>query len=62
MSGETMRIFSSDSPTCPATRATTVRMAWGACVVRYTVSFPLIVSKSATHPQVSMDATWMRGR
>ena len=33
MSGEMIRIFSSDNPTCPATSATTVRIACGACVV-----------------------------
>jgi hypothetical protein len=57
MSGEMMRIFSSDSPTWPATSARTVRIACGACVVRYTVSLPLTRSKSATQPQVSIEAT-----
>ena len=55
-------IFSSESPTCPATRAKTVRWAWGAWLVIQIVSFPVVASKSATHPQVSMDATRMRGR
>jgi hypothetical protein len=27
----------------------------------YTVSFPFTRSKSAMHPQVSIDATWIRG-
>ena len=61
MSGETMRIFSSERPTCPATSAKTVRIACGACVVMYTVSLPLTRLKSATQPQVSIEATWMRG-
>ena len=53
-----MRIFCSGRP---ATRANTVRIAWGACVVIQTVSLP-IASKDATHPHVSMDDTWIRGR
>ena len=61
MSGEMMRILSSERPTCPATSAKTVRMACGAWVVIQTVSLPLTVSKSATQPQVSIEATWMRG-
>ena len=61
MSGETIRIRSSDRPTWPATSANTVRTACGACVVMYTVSLPSALSKSATQPQVSIEATWMRG-
>src|SRR5438128_7100753 len=61
MSGEMMRILCSASPTCPATSAKTVRIAWGAWVVIHTVSLSLTLSKCATHPHVSMDATWMRG-
>ena len=61
MSGEMMRIFSSESPTWPATRAKTVRMACGAWVVIQTVSLPWALSNEATQPQVSMEATWMRG-
>ena len=57
-----IRIFSSDSPTWPATSANTVRIACGACVVIQTVSCPLTESNSATQPQVSIEATWMRGR
>ena len=53
-----MRIFCSGRP---ATRANTVRIAWGACVVIQTVSLP-IASKDATQPHVSMDDTWIRGR
>ena len=44
------------------TSASTVRTACGACVVMCTVSLPCAVSKSAMQPQVSIDATWMRGR
>ena len=61
MSGEMMRILCSASPTWPATSANTVRIAWGACVVIHTVSLSLTLSKWATQPQVSIDATWMRG-
>ena len=62
MSGEMIRILCSSSPTWPATSANTVRIAWGAWVVIQTVSLPLILSKSAMQPHVSMEATWMRGR
>ena len=61
MSGEMIRILCSGSPTWPATSANTVRMACGACVVIQTVSLPLTLSKLATQPQVSIEATWMRG-
>ena len=61
MSGEMTRIFSSDSPSGPATSANTVRMACGACVVIHSVSLPSTLSKLATQPQVSIEATWMRG-
>lgn len=58
---EMIRILCSASPTCPATSAKTVRIAWGAWVVIQTVSLPFTLSKWATQPHVSMDATWMRG-
>ena len=61
MSGEMMRILCSSSPTWPATSAKTVRIAWGAWVVIHTVSLSLTLSQWATHPHVSMDATWIRG-
>src|SRR3989454_960006 len=57
ISGEMMRIFCSGRP---ATRANTVRIAWGAWVVIQTVSLP-IASNDATQPHVSMDDTWIRG-
>ena len=52
-----IRILCSSSPTCPATSAKTVRIAWGACVVIQTVSFPETLSNWATQPHVSMEAT-----
>ena len=62
MSGEMIRILCSSSPTCPATSAKTVRIACGAWVVIQTVSFPVTLSNWATHPHVSIEATWIRGR
>ncbi len=56
-----MRILCSSSPTWPATSANTVRIAWGAWVVIQTVSLSWTLSKWATQPQVSIEATWMRG-
>ena len=53
-----MRILCSGMP---ETREKTVRMACGACVVIQTVSLPLTASTEATQPQVSIEATWMRG-
>src|SRR2546427_12242161 len=57
MSGEMIRIFCSGSP---VTSANTVRIAWAACVVIQTVSFP-IASNDATQPHVSIEATLRRG-
>ena len=56
-----MRILCSSSPTWPATSAKTVRMACGAWVVIQTVSLPSTLSKLATQPHVSIEATWIRG-
>src|SRR6185436_17149584 len=57
ISGEIIRIFSSDNPRCPVISATTVRIACGACEVIHSVRRVLTASHLATQPQVSMDAT-----
>ncbi len=58
MSGEMTRILCSGMP---LTREKTVRIACGAWVVIQMVSLPETASKLATQPQVSIEATWMRG-
>ncbi len=45
----------------PATRARTVRTTWGAWLVMCRVSWPRTASQSAMQPQVSIEATWIRG-
>ena len=45
----------------PDTSASTVRMACGAWLVMWSVSWPRTAFQSATQPHVSIDATWMRG-